>query len=498
MTPDDIAQRLDNRAGYQLVTYREVGLPIFGILATALILERQDRSCIDEFVLRSIAAGLQLPTQIQGILGIPPRVVDTTIADLIRQEAIRRAPSTELMSLTERGKQMVGDAAQFCPSEQTIWFPFDGLLRKPKWYGNMQFMEPSEARDRGMPQLRAVPARAPEVNELSTPEVSEVVRLAASVSQGDRQVLRMLTIERRSRKFLPAVALVYRAIQSDEVHIGFAIDGRISQEHELAFLRAGGLDRQPIFDGLRDAADFGPIDGILSGRVAQFVREADAERRKAAPIADARAELSKAAIAVVSSQSEREKSDAAAVERRARELLTSVEKAVGSKPVRPLPVYEHPAVLEEAISKASKRLLVVSPWIRRAVVDRNFLRSIRQACGRGVKVSIGYGLGSDDISEKAWDEEARQELEGLAKELALLQVCRLGDTHAKVLIKDSEYFVITSFNWLSFRGDQSRPFREEWGTMVRDSALVDELYGEIITRFGEKADVNKGGLNKLR
>ena len=36
MTPDEIAKRLDNRAGYELVTYGEVGLPVFGIYATAL------------------------------------------------------------------------------------------------------------------------------------------------------------------------------------------------------------------------------------------------------------------------------------------------------------------------------------------------------------------------------------------------------------------------------------------------------------------------------
>ena len=64
-----------------------------------------------------------------------------------------------------------------------------------------------------------------------------------------------------------------------------------------------------------------------------------------------------------------------------------------------------------------------------------------------------------------------------------LEVRRLGDTHAKVLIKDSDFFVITSFNWLSFRGDPSKPFREEWGTMVRDPTLVDDFYSEIVKRF---------------
>jgi len=151
--------------------------------------------------------------------------------------------------------------------------------------------------------------------------------------------------------------------------------------------------------------------------------------------------------------------------------------------VRPLPVYEHPAIFDEAVSTATQRLLIVSPWIRKAVVDDAFLRNVQRACERGVQVSIGFGLGEEDAGEKPWDAEARQKLEKLAKELPLLDVRRLGNTHAKVLVKDSDVFVITSFNWLSFRGDPSKAFREEWGTIVRDPQLVDDFYAEIIKRF---------------
>src|SRR5438876_669493 len=104
MTPDEVAKRLDNRAGYELITYREVGLPIFGISATALLLERQERSCIEEFTLRFLSAGLNLPAQIRGVLGLPQRIMDTTLADLVRQEAIRTSTGKEELILAERGK----------------------------------------------------------------------------------------------------------------------------------------------------------------------------------------------------------------------------------------------------------------------------------------------------------------------------------------------------------------------------------------------------------
>lgn len=479
MTPEEVAKRSDNRAGYELITYREVGLPVFGVTASALVLEHQQRSCIEEFSLRFLAAGLRTSGQIQGILGLPESVVETTLADLVRQEAIHTTSGgSSQLSLTERGKQIVSDAELICPAEHTIWFPFDGLLRRPKWYGFTAMLKPNEARDLGIVQLKAIPARGPEVNELSAVDVSEVVRLAAAARRGEREVLRIQNIERRARQVLPAVALVYRALQGDELQVGFAIDGRISQEHEIAFARGGGLERQPIFQGLHEKVRLDP----MPRRIAEFVEVAEAQRRRS-PVAAPRSALDKAQLAVVAARSETERASAAVAEKRASEDLNEAEARLRSAPVRPVPVYEHPEILEQAVATAVRRLLIVSPWIRKAVVNDAFLQSLRRACNRGVEISIGYGLG-DDPGERPQDKEARQALEKLSEELESLVLRRLGDTHAKVLVKDSEFFVITSFNWLSFRGDSSKPFREEWGTMVRDSALVDEFYTEIIGRFG--------------
>jgi phosphatidylserine/phosphatidylglycerophosphate/cardiolipin synthase-like enzyme len=59
----------------------------------------------------------------------------------------------------------------------------------------------------------------------------------------------------------------------------------------------------------------------------------------------------------------------------------------------------------------------------------------------------------------------------------------LGDTHAKILISDRKFAISTSFNWLSFRGDRSRTFRDERGTIVYDAQKIDELFDSYMTRF---------------
>lgn len=480
MTPHEVAQRLDNRAGYELITYREVGLPVFSVLATAMIQERQERSCIEEFSLRALAAGLTTQEQVEGILGLPSAVVESTLADLLRQEAI--TTNGDRVLLTARGKELADDAAGFAPSEQTIWFPYDGLLRRAKWYGGSMFLKPNEAQELGLTEVKPNPLRGPNTDELSPTEISDVLRLAVGAKPGEREVLRVVSIEKRFRQFLPAVALAYRRIGHDDIQLGFAIDGRISQEHELAFARGGGLERQQIFRELHEKPQVA-ISGPLSGRLGKIIDAASELRNKAARVTTSRSALDAASLAVVTSGSDSQREDATAAEKGARAELQEAQADFQRAPVRPLPVYEHPGVLEDAISTATTRVLIVSPWIRQAVVDDSFIRSVRRACERGVQVAIGFGLGEDDNAEKRGDAEARRKLENLANDVGALTVRRLGDTHAKVLVKDSEFFVITSFNWLSFRGDPARPFREEWGTIVRDAALVDEFYTEMIKRF---------------
>jgi len=59
----------------------------------------------------------------------------------------------------------------------------------------------------------------------------------------------------------------------------------------------------------------------------------------------------------------------------------------------------------------------------------------------------------------------------------------LGDTHAKILISDTKFAVVTSFNWLSFKGDPHRTFRDERGTLVSDPQKINELFNDLIERF---------------
>jgi hypothetical protein len=43
---------------------------------------------------------------------------------------------------------------------------------------------------------------------------------------------------------------------------------------------------------------------------------------------------------------------------------------------------------------------------------------------------------------------------------------------------------VTSFNWLSFRGDPDKTFRDEQGTLIQQAEHVDNKFNELVKRFG--------------
>jgi phosphatidylserine/phosphatidylglycerophosphate/cardiolipin synthase-like enzyme len=128
--------------------------------------------------------------------------------------------------------------------------------------------------------------------------------------------------------------------------------------------------------------------------------------------------------------------------------------------------------------------MIISPWIKAQVVDRDLLSKLKDAIKRGVQIYIGYGIADDEPKRlRKVDKEAEEKLAGLAKRNSNFVFRRFGDTHAKVLVCDSKFCVTGSFNWLSFRGDPDRAFRDEQSVLVEIPEHVDGVFRENLKRF---------------
>lgn len=480
--PAEVAGLFDDlKPAFALVDFAEVGLPVYKLTVTFLTLEPKKYAPIDEFVLKCIDAGMVIAEDISGLLGIEDRIVEGCLTNLIRDDDVFATPDG-VLSLTRKSRSVLDGEQPIKPREQAAVVTYDAITRRPKYFG-LPLLGKRDIASRGLREIRAFPPRKPEADEIDVRDLEETLEREAGTRRNGIKILRVREVGRKENHFLPAIMLIYRAKSNLEVRVRFAVDGRLSAEHEKAFLSAGGVEKLGIRDSVLNSDPSPALPALIGHDLALEVAnrlssEDDSSRLKLkASIARFKAEVSRQVLPTDSQASPDDDSYSAALAE-----AEDAERELSALKVRPIAVYEHPPLLEDALDTAQKRLLIISPWITTAVVNTSFLKKLQAALDRSVEVCIGYGL-EDRRQGRPKLNDAEKSLQEIASRNLRLRIVWLGNTHAKILLKDSEWFIVSSFNWLSFRGDPKRTFREEWGMFVGVTSVVDKYYAELSHRF---------------
>lgn len=116
----------------------------------------------------------------------------------------------------------------------------------------------------------------------------------------------------------------------------------------------------------------------------------------------------------------------------------------------------------QALKDSQIELDIISPWVNAHTVNEHIRYLMENLLKKGVKIRIIYGIGSDnslygyDDSRSKRSDDVVNELRKQFKKYVKLFVARRDNTHEKVLICDNSYYIIGSYNFLSFDGDYSR------------------------------------------
>jgi hypothetical protein len=473
-SPEEVARtHADVRPGYELISYGEVGLPYFELRLRAQILERKELDPFAEFVARCLSVGISDATDVQRLLGLDNRVLEATVVDLIVKEqvALGDGESRELR-LTSRGQQVVADAEEIRPMAAHLMVNFDGLLQEVVApFGD--YLQPRQLKEYGIREIPLPSKLQPELHRLDVRDVERVVR---QVGMGRDQLRDILALKsmRRFRVFRPAVALVYRSETSPDTQVALALDGQLSERHSLAFAEAGLPRKLGIGDNDQRAEE--RIAPVVGREVAKILGNSERNERMREI---KRAMRAVPAQAPAGEEAPREPGNAEELRsraERAQEIFEGTE-------IKAIDTFEHPDYLRDALANSRKRLIIVSPWLRSEVMDHKFMSQLENLLHRGVDVHIGWGISKDEREEPNADRRVLRKLHELSGRYQRLDVQRLGNTHAKVLISDDRYVIVTSFNWLSFRGDPKRTFRDERGTLVSKPEYVQTQSNEWLERF---------------
>ena len=486
MTPEEIAQRHQYRTGYRLADYGEVGLPVYLLTVRTLTLAHKKISPIEEFVLKAIDAGLQTVEALTRFLGLQGRVITAVLADLARTESVTLVAIpgvlTQSLRLTQKGRKSLEAAETIEPEERTFQIYFDGIIRDVAWYGNAPLVRYRDLNEQGLLEIPTTTPRRPQIEDLRIQDIQKIVRSKASFADYKRDLLVIKSIERYERMFLRAVALAYRSELGQEVQLGFAIDGKLSYEHEKAFAHSGGPQKLKLKERFAEIGQ--EVQEVIAVQKAVAAMPGrDVAGRLESTRSAAQRNIANLEEQLEHAQQEEDRQQVTAEIAKAKELRDQSQAQLDKIGVRFLYVHEHPAFLQDALENSKYRLMINSPWITKSVVNADFIKKLTRLLDDNVSVYIAWGLG--DESDDKTDKSVLIALSKLRYAYDNFQISRLGDTHAKVLVSDQRYAIVTSFNWLSFRGDPNRTFRDEQGTIVRVPGLIDEKFAYLLKRFEE-------------
>ena len=387
ISPEETAKKYDNRPGYNLINYREVGLPAFRLLMLLSLQEKSAIGPIEESILRCLKLGLNTASEVESFLGVPINVINQQIGALLYENAIKSERDGQY-ALSQIGVNKLNVAKSIKVTKEQIPIYVDGITRNVDVVNSRDLYTATDLERSGVTLILPVPRRPPRASEIDLIDINRMLRALSGDIELKKTALSIEALIGKTRLlYRRVVALIYKSETGRSIAVSFVIDGRLSEEHEIALARSNTLEQSKLFSDLFDSQK-------RRRNVQAVVRHV---KDKLPTVVD---ELNKSVEGIG---------------RKTLMLKQVSEERVLEEPsvVRQLHVYEHAPILERAFHEAKERILIISPWIRANVVNEQFINNLTNCLKNGVFVTIYYGLGKVDRGERHRDHEARTDIRGL-------------------------------------------------------------------------------------
>lgn len=505
MNIDEVAQRYSSLDGFRLADYCTVSLPFWYVAFDAQVLAKKPISLLDEFLLRAIQAEVKTIADLGAFLGVGEKITIRRLGRLHSAGYIRVLPSQPgCYGLTVTGVTALHEAAGIQPKEQKIIVAYDGVSQRiiRRELSNAEVLSPQQIKARGLWEIPAFPEnRPPPEDVFNQLDLNRDLPDHLRTKWDIHHVLTARKSDQLRRRGYEAYMLIYRSeTDSDQVAARFFNQhGRSMPEIDRAFLQHDGAKRLKIAKALgehRASLQHELAEDKPYQLVARFVADHPVDEAKLARESSTTAQI-RAELAEKEQELRREQKEALLPQSQIEQLRADVARLTQEKATlervrqpgaRRIGPQEHPRLLKQAIAEARRRLVLVSPWINDGVMAQHLL-GLEKLVERKTELFIGYGISehAEDDPKAGKDQDTLIFFQRLKSRFPrLVHFVRLGDTHAKVLIKDDDFVVVGSFNWMSFRGtDRGYRPREEQSLLCTERAVIDDTFNHYLQRFAQ-------------
>lgn len=488
MTIEELAkQKANSVPNSTLVKYYEAGIPQWHLESVLTMLKPKKLSVLQEFILKFVASGINDVAEIRTFLGMNATSINNAVAVLQKDNLISVDILQSKLKITEKGEDALKEAATIVP--EYIEYPLfvDGLIGNV-YLDTRRLYTAKELRGFEIKPINA----AVEKPTLDGLEYEDVKRAIVSFKkshafeqdrlEGDLQ--EVSDIMKTYVEYKKVNVLVFMN-KSDDIEIQ-VYDGSVRNDEYSIELQKQYNNHTNVFDFDRhEKEDESEDEALLSILPREIIHSAKSFSYKDSTLEREISNLTTQLDEIKESDETDEKEKESATEK-IRFLEKKIEEMKNERKGadRILSTYDHRPLLLDALDNASNSVIIVSPWIKAGGLNYEIIGRIERALQRRTRVIIGYGISERENNDR-W---ILYQLNNIQKKPygKNLQLIRLSNTHEKVLIKDNEFMVITSFKWRSFKGDPNRGFRQETGYYTESKEAIRQMKDNLSNRMSIK------------
>ena len=145
---------------------------------------------------------------------------------------------------------------------------------------------------------------------------------------------------------------------------------------------------------------------------------------------------------------------------------------------------EHRTLLQQVLTTAQERVLIISPFISISAIDSdNISTLVRLAIARGVQVRVFIDSHLNSYYDGTMKDRAKDGIAELVK--AGAQVGVVNNIHNKTLARDNDLIAEGSFNWLSAVRIRNNECQREERTLVFTGEGVSKMIAQELDKIEE-------------
>ncbi|MEX0058112.1 phospholipase D-like domain-containing protein [Clostridium butyricum] len=490
MIIEDLAKQYANSIhGYKLVKYFEAASPVYKMELNFTLQKIKELTALQEFILKFIQASVRNTELICEFLGVNKSVVYNAIANLKSQDLLAVDIYNSELKLTDKGREAIQKASLIIPEEIIYPVYLDGMTNK-LFLDTKRFYSRKDVKNIGITPLSAN-IESPKLIDINFEELNSALKKFKknicytnnNTLEGD--LISINDLKKVYAEYKKLFVLVYINEKSENIELRIFEKSTRCQEYETIILRMYNdnlslvkFDEKLDFDDMKE-------NTFLQTVPKEIIQEAQEFNQKIVKydkeISAIRSQIIEYTDNIGPSSEDNDKTvSKTQIIKLLEGKIKKLEKEKNSAH-RIINTYDHRPLLLKALKESKNSIVIVSPWIKQSGTNQEIINLIDKAVERKVNVFIGYGISEEEQSDRRIINKLKDiQNKQYGKRLKLIS---LNNTHEKVLISDDYFMVVTSFNWLSFRGDPNFGFRQETGIYTESKECIKDMKENLAERM---------------